>query len=100
MVKIYVVDTNVLIQAPYGLNCFEDNQVILPVVVLEELDNLKKAEGEIGANVRKAIRMLEELCLKGDLLTGVPLSGGGTLRVETNYCDVELQFQHLQPPLP
>lgn len=90
MVKIYVVDTNVLIQAPYGLNCFEDNQVILPVVVLEELDNLKKAEGEIGANVRKAIRMLEELRLKGDLLTGVPLSGGGTLRVETNYCDVEL----------
>ena len=90
MVKIYVVDTNVLIQAPYGLNCFEDNQVILPVVVLEQLDNLKKAEGEIGANVRKAIRMLEELRLKGDLLTGVPLSGGGTLRVETNYCDVEL----------
>ena len=90
MVKIYVVDTNVLIQAPYGLNCFEDNQVILPVVVLEELDNLKKAEGEIGANVRKAIRMLEELRLKGDLLTGVPLSGGGTLRVETNHCDVEL----------
>lgn len=47
MVKIYVVDTNVLIQAPYGMQCFEDNQVVLPVVVLEELDNLKKAEGEL-----------------------------------------------------
>lgn len=90
MVKIYVVDTNVLIQAPYGLQCFEDNQVVLPVVVLEELDNLKKAEGEIGANVRTTIRMLEELRLQGDLLEGVTLPGGGTLRVEKNYRDVAL----------
>ena len=80
MVKIYVIDTNVLIQAPYGLNCFEDNQVVLPVVVLEELDNLKKSDGEIGTNVRRAIRMLEELRLQGDLLEGVALPGGGTLR--------------------
>lgn len=90
MVKIYVIDTNVLIQAPYGLNCFEDNQVVLPVVVLEELDNLKKSDGEIGTNVRRAIRMLEELRLQGDLLEGVALPGGGTLRVELNYKDVEL----------
>ena len=48
MSKTYVVDTNVLIQAPYALQCFEDNQVVLPVVVLEELDGLKKAEGEKG----------------------------------------------------
>ena len=45
MVKIYVLDTNVLIQAPHAVECFEDNQVILPMVVLEELDRLKKAEG-------------------------------------------------------
>ena len=90
MVKIYVVDTNVMIQAPYGLQCFEDNQVVLPVVVLEELDNLKKSEGEIGANVRTTIRMLEELRLQGDLLEGVTLPGGGTLRVEKNYRDVAL----------
>ena len=38
MVKSYVIDTNVLIQAPYALQCFEDNQVILPLVVLEELE--------------------------------------------------------------
>ena len=65
MIKTYVVDTNVLIQAPYALQCFEDNQVVLPVVVLEELDGLKKAEGEKGANARKAIRFLEELRLQG-----------------------------------
>ena len=65
MIKTYVVDTNVLIQAPYAVQCFEDNHVVLPVVVLEELDNLKKAEGEKGANARKAIRLLENLRRKG-----------------------------------
>ena len=90
MIKTYVVDTNVLIQAPYAVQCFEDNHVVLPVVVLEELDNLKKAEGEKGANARKAIRLLENLRRKGDLLEGVPLEGGGLLRVEKNFVDVAL----------
>ena len=43
MIKTYVIDTNVLIQAPYALECFEDNHLVLPLVVLEELDGLKKA---------------------------------------------------------
>lgn len=60
MIKTYVIDTNVLIQAPYAVNCFEDNQIVLPVAVLEELDDLKKADGERGANARKAIRILDE----------------------------------------
>lgn len=90
MIKTYVIDTNVLIQAPYALECFEDNCVILPVVVLEELDNLKKAEGEKGANARKAIRFLENLRQTGDLLQGISLPNGGTLRVEKNYVNVKL----------
>ena len=59
MRKTYVLDTNVLIQAPYALTCFEDNAVVLPLAVLEELDGLKKAEGERGASARAAIRALE-----------------------------------------
>lgn len=46
MIKSYVIDTNILIQAPYACQCFEENRVILPLVVLEELDGLKKAEEE------------------------------------------------------
>ena len=38
MIKSYVIDTNILIQAPYACQCFEENRVILPLVVLEELD--------------------------------------------------------------
>ena len=90
MIKTYVIDTNVLIQAPYALHRFEENQVILPVVVLEELDHLKKADGEKGANARTAIRILENLRQKGDLLSGVALENGGSLRVEKNFVDVEL----------
>lgn len=90
MIKTYVIDTNVLIQAPYALECFEDNNLVLPLVVLEELDGLKKAEGEKGANARAAVRKLEGYRQKGDLLQGVKLDGGGILRIEKNFVNVEL----------
>jgi len=88
--KTYVIDTNVLIQAPHAVYCFEEHLVVLPVVVLEELDNLKKSEGERGANARTAIRILEKLRQEGDLLQGVPLKKGGLLRIEKNFIDVDL----------
>lgn len=90
MEKTYVLDTNVLVQAPYAIECFEENEVILPMTVLEELDNLKKDEGEKGANVRKAIRILETYRGKGNLIDGVETEQGGILRVEKNYRNVEL----------
>ena len=59
MEKTYVLDTSVLLQTPYALEAFEDNQIVLPIAVLEELDALKGAEGEQGTNARQAIRRLE-----------------------------------------
>ena len=90
MVKIYVIDTNVLLDAPYAIESFEDNEVILPLAVLEELDHFKKADGEIGVNARKVIRYLEQQRQKGELTKGVPLETGGTLQVEKNFVDVLL----------
>ena len=90
MQKTYILDTNVLIQAPYALQSFEDNHLVLPLAVLEELDGLKIAEGERGANARQAIRYLESLRTAGNLLEGVSLPGGGTLRLEVNCVDVKL----------
>lgn len=89
MVKIYVIDTNVLLDAPYAIESFEDNEVILPLAVLEELDHFKKADGEIGVNARKVIRYLEQQRQKGEL-TKAPLESGGTLQVEKNFVDVLL----------
>lgn len=90
MIKIYVLDTNILIQAPYAVESFEDNEVVLPLVVLEELDHLKKMEGEVGANARQSIRYLEQLRQKGDILKGMNLKSGGYFHVEKNFVDVQL----------
>lgn len=90
MNKIYVLDTNVLVQAPHALMSFEENEVVLPLVVVEELDNLKKDEGEKGANVREAIRLLERFRERGNLLEGVETLHGGRIRIERNYLDVPL----------
>ena len=90
MEKIYVIDTNIFIQAPYAIECFEDNHIVIPLVVVEELDNLKKSDGEKGANARKTVRMLEKYRNEGDLLAGVKLQQGGTIRIEKNYVDETL----------
>ena len=90
MQKTFVLDTSVLIQAPYALESFQENHVILPLAVLEELDCLKRPEGEQGTNARQVIRFLERLRLQGNLVEGVALPSGGTLRLEVNHVDVEL----------
>lgn len=90
MIKTYVVDTNILIQAPYAVESFEDNHVVIPMVVLEELDHLKKTDGEVGANARKCIRYFEKLRQKGNLLSGVELENGGNCRVEKNFVNIDL----------
>ena len=86
MQKTYVLDTNVLIQSPEALEAFEDNHIVLPLAVLEELDGLKNAEGEKGRSARQVIRFLEELRSQGSLVEGVSLPGGGTLRLGSYPC--------------
>ena len=96
MQKTYVLDANVLLQAPYALESFEDNHIVLPLAVLEELDTLKGADGEAGNNARQALRFLEDLRLRGDLVKGVTLPSGGTVRLEVNHVDAALP-QGIEP---
>lgn len=56
--KIYALDTNVLIHDPNALYNFEEHQVLLPMVVLEELDKLKVGSGNLAADARQAVRTL------------------------------------------
>ncbi|MCI1209907.1 MAG: PhoH family protein [Treponema sp.] len=90
MKKNYVLDTNVLIHTPNALESFEDNRIILPLAVLEELDGIKKADGEKGRNARQAIRFLEQFRTAGNLLEGVKLPWGGELKLEINHVEVDL----------
>ena len=76
MKKIYVIDTNVLVHDPEALLRFEDNEIVLPIAVIEELDGLKRGQGEIPASVRQALRLIDSFREQGNLSRGVPLPGG------------------------
>ncbi|OQY09189.1 MAG: phosphate starvation-inducible protein PhoH [Marinitoga sp. 4572_148] len=83
MIKNYVLDTNVLIHDPKAILNFEDNNVIIPFPVLEEIDNLKTRGERTGAAAREVNRVLDNLRKQGNLRKGIKLENGGTIRVMT-----------------
>jgi PhoH-like ATPase len=83
--KIYVLDTNVLLQDPYSLFSFEDNEVVIPAVVLEEVDSKKRYMDEVGRNARHVSRLIDGLRASGKLHEKIPLESGGTIRIELNH---------------
>jgi PhoH-like ATPase len=87
MLKTYIMDTNVLLHDPKSLFVFEDNCVVIPLAVIEEIDNQKKRQDEIGRNARNVSRILDSLRASGPLSSGVRLPKGGELRVEVNHQD-------------
>ena len=90
MRKIYILDTNVLIHDPKAIQNFEDNDVVLPIYVIEEIDKLKKESGNRGASARIAARFIDELRSKGCLAKGVEIDNGIFFRVEINGDTTEL----------
>jgi PhoH-like ATPase len=85
MKKKYVLDTNVLLQDPNALFSFEDNEVVIPAVVLEEIDSKKRNADELGRNARQVSRVLDGLRSKGNLSDGIVLDSGGSIKVELNH---------------
>src|SRR5579871_5638497 len=84
----YVLDTSTLVYDPCAYKQFPDSTVIIPIVVLNELDNLKKGSSEASRNARVAIRLLDEICERGDISTGVLLDDNIMLKVDANYIDL------------
>lgn len=84
--ETYVLDTCVLLADPKAPLRFEEHDLVLPLVVVEELDRMKGRMDEVGANARAAIRLLEELGASrpGGLRDPVALATGGSLRIELN----------------
>ncbi|WP_159883902.1 PhoH family protein [Paenibacillus puerhi] len=85
MRKIYVLDTNVLLQDPNAIYAFDEHDVVIPAVVLEEIDLKKRNADELGRNSRQISRMLDALRAGGYLNEGIELPGGGRLKVELNH---------------
>jgi PhoH-like ATPase len=79
--KTFVIDTNVLLNDPNAIYSFGDSEVVIPSVVLEEIDSKKKLMDELGRNARYVSRQLDELRELGRLHEGVSLDNGGLLRV-------------------
>ncbi|GAB7387682.1 PhoH family protein [Bacillaceae bacterium] len=94
MKKIYVLDTNVLLHDPLALYAFEENEIVIPSVVLEEIDAKKRYMDEIGRNARYVARLLDRLRTRGKLHTGVRLETGGCLRVELNHRSLQKLQEH------
>lgn len=80
-VKAFIIDTNVLIHYPEAVMSFKDNEIIIPLQVLEELDGLKTYPDQRGKSAREAIRFLDQIAKKGNLNDGVKLENGSVLRV-------------------
>lgn len=81
MKKNYILDTNVLLHDPMAFRAFEDNNVIIPIYVIEEIDTFKKQLDELGRNARTVAREIDRYRQLGSLNSGVPLEGGGMLRL-------------------
>jgi PhoH-like ATPase len=80
-VKNYILDTNVLLHDPNSLLSFEDNQVLIPIEVIEEMDRFKRESSELGQNARTVSRMLDSYRAGGHLNEGVRLPNGGRLKI-------------------
>jgi PhoH-like ATPase len=81
MKKIYVLDTNVLLHDATAMFSFQENEIVIPLVVIEELDSQKRRQDEVGRHARLVAQSLDELRARGKLHEGVTLDGGGRLRI-------------------
>lgn len=81
--KIYLLDTSVLLHRPESIYSFGEHRVVIPIVVLDELDSFKRGSMQINRNARRVISMFDELRQKGRIFDGVDLDNGGTLEVDT-----------------
>lgn len=106
MRKLFILDTNILMSDPAAIYHFDDNDVYLPMVVLEELDNHKTGLSEIARNVRQTNRMLDQMMIgrtHEQIVAGLPINGHrdpkdyktpvGRLFFQTD------EFEHIRPSL-
>ncbi len=89
--KHFVLDTNVLLHNPNAIYKFEEHEVVIPLQVIEELDQFKKNNDETGRNARSVIRSLDKMRSIGRLFEGVVWNEqGGSIRIER--CDTKTPF--------
>tara|TARA_X000001388_G_C2228733_1_gene122247 strand:- start:556 stop:1851 length:1296 start_codon:yes stop_codon:yes gene_type:complete len=83
--KNFILDTSVLLYDKNSIHSFKNHDVIIPMLVLDEIDRFKDKQGILGENARYVNRFLDGLREKGKLHEGVALENGQTIRVERNH---------------
>lgn len=89
--KILVIDTSVLLHDMQSIHSFPDNDIVLPLVVLEELDRFKERQDLLGSAARYVNRFLDQLREKGHLCNGVTVQGNQTIRVESELAPLGIK---------
>jgi len=84
--KSFILDTSVLLYDKDSIHSFPNNDVIIPLVVLDEVDRFKEKSGLLGEYARYVNRFLDDLRSQGNLHEGIQLESGQTIRVEINHC--------------
>ena len=80
--KIYVLDTSVILFDHQAMTSFQENDVAIPITVLEEVDRFKKGNDVINYQAREFIRILDELSKKNLLIDWIPINGNkGKLKI-------------------
>ncbi len=89
--RTYVIDTSVLLSDPRALTRFDEHDVVIPIVVVTELE-AKRSHPELGYFARQALRLLDDLRIENGRLDEPMAVGeaGGTVRVELNHTDVSV----------
>ncbi len=90
MEKVFVLDTNVLIHDPNSIFSFADNRVVIPMTVIEEIDQFKKGVDEKSRNARLIGRSLDNLRKTGSLKEGVQTQQGGIVQVTIHSSDLNI----------
>ena len=96
--KYFVLDTNVLLHNPHSITSFGDNTVVLPMTVIEELDNFKRHNDELGRSARQVIRQLDRLRVQGNLRTGVEMDNGGILKITVETKEMNGLYMDMSVP--
>lgn len=98
MKKTFCLDTNVFLYDPRAIFSFEDNDIVIPLVVLEEIDRQKNRRfDDAGRNARTTNRILDDLRKEGDLTKGVMLPGGGLIRIVKSRYNANKMPAELDP---
>lgn len=92
--KILVIDTSVLLHDMQSIHSFPGNDVVLPLIVLDELDKFKERQDLIGSSARYVNRYLDSLRKHGRLDHAVEIEGGQTIRVENDLSPLSVDLPH------